>query len=290
MINKLNDLYYSFESLFQYYGSLTKNLYFRAINQYRSRIESNTHLFQCNICGACSRLPKSLIQERDGKSCLKCGSSKRLRTVAAALSLHLEGGVKILKGAKPNKSIIGFGLSDSILYSRQLSSLYAYQNTFYHRSPYLDITNLTECRYESADFVIASDVFEHIPQPIQVAFDNLYKLLKPGGICIFSVPYSFDVNTSEHFPDLFKYKIKKISGKRVLVNETSSGEVQRFDDLSFHGGRGATLELRLFSLPALLEHFNKAGFDQVSIFEQELPEFGILNFPNESSFTVVLKK
>jgi 2-polyprenyl-3-methyl-5-hydroxy-6-metoxy-1,4-benzoquinol methylase len=56
------------------------------------------------------------------------------------------------------------------------------------------------------DFVICAGVMEHIPPPIQVAFANLRSLLRPGGLLLFSVPYSCDDKTVEYFPDCIGLK------------------------------------------------------------------------------------
>ena len=56
-------------------------------------------------------------------------------------------------------------------------------------------------------FIISSDVFEHIPPPTSKAFSNLYKILRPCGIVILTVPYKSFGETIEHFPNLFNYEI-----------------------------------------------------------------------------------
>jgi len=47
------------------------------------------------------------------------------------------------------------------------------------------------------DFIISSDVFEHVNSPIADAFRSLRKLIKPTGVIIFSVPYN--KNGEENF-------------------------------------------------------------------------------------------
>ena len=46
----------------------------------------------------------------------------------------------------------------------------------------------------------------------------------------------------------------------MLVNRTRTGELQVFRDLVFHGGEGATLELRVFCFDDLLARIAAAGF------------------------------
>ena len=90
------------------------------------------------------------------------------------------------------------------------------------------------------------------------AFANARRLLKPHGIFIFSVPYSLDQETLEHFPDLHDYRLVEKDGAWRLENRTSDGRRQVFSDLVFHGGPGSTLEMRLFSRNGLIDEFVKA--------------------------------
>lgn len=71
----------------------------------------------------------------------------------------------------------------------------------------------------------------------------------------------------EHFPDLYDYQIMETDGHYILRNVTRAGVSQTFDDLVFHGGAGATLEMRLFSESSLLEELRKAGFGKVKIYK-----------------------
>jgi ubiquinone/menaquinone biosynthesis C-methylase UbiE len=111
--------------------------------------------------------------------------------------------------------------------------------------------------------------------PIQQAFDNAYRLLKPNGIFIFTVPFSLDENTVEHFPEIHNFQIIKNVDQYVLENKTSQGELQIFKDLIFHGGPGSTLEMRIFSKKSLLEHLHQAGFKDVRFQQESCLEFGI---------------
>ena len=61
----------------------------------------------------------------------------------------------------------------------------------------------------------------------------------------------------------------------VLVNRRSDGTYEVFDNLVFHGGKGATLELRVFSESDLRQHLATAGFTDVHIGIQGSPQFGV---------------
>jgi hypothetical protein len=48
-----------------------------------------------------------------------------------------------------------------------------------------------------------------------------------------------------------------------------------FENLCFHGGHGSTLEMRVFSEASLKEVIKAAGFDEVEIVTEDVPEFGV---------------
>ncbi len=108
----------------------------------------------------------------------------------------------------------------------------------------MDITDLDPTLEGQFDFIISSDVFEHVAPPISMAFENVRKLLKPDGVLIFSVPYSKNQETVEHFPGLHNYRIVEAEGHYTLRNITRDGVLQIFENPVFHGGACSTLEMR----------------------------------------------
>lgn len=232
--------------------------------------------FRCNICGNVSSSPLSVVKDRELPSCYFCGSNRRFRSIVAVLSNELVGKIISLPDFKESKHIIGIGLSDSGIYSKALSRIFSYKNTYYHKEPRLDITSIRKEMLDKADFVISSDVFEHVSPPIDRAFDNLFKILKKGGVCIFSVPYKNEGITEEYFLEIFEYTIKRKKGKKVLINKTRQGNEQVFENLRFHGGPGAALEMREFSKSSLLYNIEKAGFINIKLHDNSIPEFGVL--------------
>lgn len=255
------------------------------------KLSSEKYLrFSCNICGKESVSPLSVIKHREAQSCYHCGSNRRFRTIIAALSNELLGEIIPLPDFKESKQIFGIGLSDSDIYANPLSRIFSYENMYYHKNPRLDITTISKYFHNTADFIIASDVFEHIPPPIDIAFVNLHKILKNGGVCVFSVPYKNQGTTEEHFGELFDYKIITKKGKKVLINKTLQGDVQNFEKLRFHGGPGATLEMRLFSKPSLIKNIKKAGFTNIKLYNYAIPEFGILLDKNTPSLVISMRK
>ena len=230
--------------------------------------------FRCNICGSKNLVMVAALQ-REEPSCKSCFSTVRMRGMVHSLSLALFGKSIPIPDFPERKDIVGKGMSDWDGYAIPLANKLSYINTFYHKQPLLDITKITPADENRLDFVLSSDVFEHIVPPVCIAFENVRKMLKKRGVFVFSVPYSLETETVEHFPNLHKYHIETRGGQRVLLNETHAGSVEEFENLIFHGGDGETLEVRIFSECGLLKQLEEAGFKDVSIMCEPFFEHGI---------------
>jgi SAM-dependent methyltransferase len=227
-------------------------------------IEPGTLSFRCNVCGASSLVAMEKLG-RELASCA-CGSSGRFRAIVKALSLELFNASLALPDFPARPDLVGLGMTDWDGYALRLAPLFSYRNTYYHQEPRLDIaaSEIPEAM-KGNDFVISSDVLEHIAPPVQKAFTNILDMLKPGGCFVLTVPYGLGSDTKEHFPELHEFDISERSGKYVLKNRTKSGAIQEFSDLRFHGGPGTTLEMRVFSESAILAHFHAAGFESIRV-------------------------
>lgn len=226
-------------------------------------------VFRCNIC---DRENQAVLGQltREAATCSKCSSSVRLRSIVQILTSELFGHSLCLSEIPASPRIAGIGLSCWPGYADRLARRLNYRNTFYHREPHLDITRIDAAMEGTLDFVIATDVFEHVNPPVSTAFENVRRLLKPGGVFIFSVPFSHAGGepqpTQEHFPDLHDYEIQAVDDAFRLKNTNRAGEVQYFDDLVFHGGPGSILELRLFSEWSIMREMEGAGFHDVAVY------------------------
>jgi hypothetical protein len=100
------------------------------------------------------------------------------------------------------------------------------------------------------------------------------------------VPFTLSAQTVEHFPELHEWRIEKRDGAFRVLNTTSDGRAQTFDDVVFHGGPGVTLEMRVFARDALLRHFTNAGFACTRIADEPCEAFGIL-WPDPFSVPMV---
>lgn len=229
--------------------------------------------FRCNICGRKNRtLPSQLT--RESVTC-RCGSTVRIRALVHVLSLELFGESLPVPDMPFRSDLIGVDMSGAGSYADRLAKRIDYTNTFLHKAPFLDIVSPPPEWLSSFDFVISSDVFEHVAPPVSLAFENALRLLKPGGVLVLTVPYSPAGETIEHFPELHRYHIEKRDGSSVLVNMTATGSVQEFEHPVFHGGAGETLEMRIFSEKGVLGDLERAGFCDIHIHREPCFEFGI---------------
>jgi hypothetical protein len=206
----------------------------------------------------------------------------RIRSVAVLLARELLGADLTLPDLPVLKGIRGLGMSDGPELAAQLEKKFDYRNTFYHKAPRFDVTELDPQEEGRYDFIISSEVMEHIPAPVEQGFHTLYRMLRPEGVLILTVPYGLDGPTKEHFPELYEYALAAPGGGIVLVNRKTDGTLETFDNLVFHGGPGSTLETRLFSEDGLRTTIRGAGFGEVEIFSGNIPEFGVEHAVNWS--------
>ena len=231
-----------------------------------------TLAFRCNICGGDCQTDLTNLK-RETISCDICGSTTRRRAVIRALTAELFGESLALPDIPERRDLKGLGMTDWKDYAPKLAEKFDYQNTFYHKEPKLDISDAKLARnlIDSSDFIISSDVFEHVVPPISRAFENVWRILRPGGIFILTVPYAPAPKTIEHFPDLNDFTLIKKDSSYILRNVTESGAVQEFEQLVFHGGPGSVLEMRVFGEEDLLQHLRDAGFEDTKVYRA--PDF-----------------
>jgi SAM-dependent methyltransferase len=213
----------------------------------------------------------------------------RFRSVILALSRALFGldiGIPDFPGLK---SVRGFGISDSDVYSGELHKAFTYTNTFYQRQPAFDLMHPDESQFGKYDFVICSEVLEHVSAPVETAFRTLAQLLKPSGVLILTVPFTLEQTTAEHFSDLNETGIAQVGGRTVMVNRGRDGQYQVYDDLVFHGGQGSTLEMRVFSEADLRAKLINAGLCEIAFDTSGSRKFGVV-FSNHFSLPITARK
>jgi len=165
-------------------------------------------------------------------------------------------------------------MSDPPRIATVLAEKFDYTNTFYHQAPRFDVVHPDPTDFGRYDFVLSSEVMEHVQPPIEEAFSNLYNILKPDGLLLLTVPYNLS-SSSEHFPTLHQFDLAAPGGRVVLVNRRPDGKIETFEDLIFHVGDGLTLEMRRFKECELRQMLVDAGFHSILVASEKNSEFGI---------------
>jgi len=199
-----------------------------------------------------------------------------MRAIIYMLALELFGEERLLPDFPQCAGVKGFGMSDAQCYSTLLAEKTNYTNTFYDREPYLDITESHSDQHGTYDFILSSDVFEHVAPPVERAFEEAFRLLKPYGVLCITVPSVIADQTDEHYPDLHQYSVIELAGEHVLINRKKDRTLEIHDKLVFHGGIGATLEMRLFAQADLVRKLRGAGFSDVVLQMEPVERFGIV--------------
>lgn len=241
--------------------------------------------FTCNICGADNEVEEFATEP----ATCGCGSNVRLRALTHLLSMELFGNSLILAQFPKLKAIRGLGLSDQPGYARILADKFDYTNTFYDREPRFDIAEPHPKLAGSYDFILMADVLEHVAPPVECALEEACRLLKPGGFLGITVYCSPSDQMREHFPELDEFRIVQLGDSQVLVNRRQDGSLEVRDDLIFHGGSGATLEMREFGMTALENQLRNAGFREVFFLTENLPAVGVL-FDRDVSQPLIARK
>lgn len=225
----------------------------RIVKAVTAAIQNLTHhqFGTCNICG--NRTIFVCIDAKTARNnmyCPFCYSSSRKRHVAKVM-LNQIGSKSIAKLSQANKSNIYNADVDDAFYK------HLYHNHSYVCSsfiPEIPPGNETKERVfcqslesltfkdTSFDFVITEDVLEHVRNHEQ-AFKEIYRVLKPGGYHVFTVPCNFDQNTI------------------VRVDTSGENDIHLLPP-EYHGDRirGQILAYRTFGID-IFNFLNQLGFD-----------------------------
>jgi SAM-dependent methyltransferase len=91
------------------------------------------------------------------------------------------------------------------------------------------------------DFLIASEVFEHVEPPVEQAFANAARFLKPSGVLLLTVPWVWDGDRSAAIPELHDWRLEREESGFSILNRRPDGQVERFRDMAFDGSPGPSL-------------------------------------------------
>lgn len=196
--------------------------------------------FVCNICGQGGVFQQAHYNDPELPSCGTCQSNVRFRWLVHRLSLELFGHSLPLAEFPSRKSIRGIGLTDPEAIAAVLSERFTYCNTYLNKAPRLDIRH-DASPFGELDFLIASEVFEHIEPPVEQAFANAARLLKPSGVLLLTTPWVWDGDPSTAIPELYDWRLERENDGFVILNRTRGGDTERFRGMAFDGSPGPSL-------------------------------------------------
>jgi SAM-dependent methyltransferase len=210
-------------------------------------------LGRCTVCG---RLTIFFCLDRDSfrnsMICLFCRSASRSRHVAQAILDIVGGGGTSIADLPATGEVTIYNTATDDCFSRVLRDYHGCFNSCYKDglAPGTEISPRTSCQNIEAltyadgsfDFVITEDIFEHVRHP-EKGFREIYRVLRPGGYHVFTVPFHFDRPT-------------------LVRVDTSGAEDVYLLPPEYHGDplRGTILAYRTFGID-LFEELNEIGFE-----------------------------
>lgn len=148
--------------------------------------------FLCNICGASNCLPKSQLVSANGY-CAACRCHGLQLAMMYAVASRFSPNEMTLARIGRRKEIRGLGICDGD-YALLLAKKFRYVNTYCDKAPRLDPSNVDWLRWNAGtfDFITCGDVLGLMKLPVDRAFENMHRLLKPGGVAFLPVPRPSD--------------------------------------------------------------------------------------------------
>lgn len=212
-------------------------------------------------CLACSSVnPPAATASTESQMCIACGATWRDRVVLGAVLIGLEIGLFPLPALSPDWSRTGVGIADAQTIAAPLASRFDYVNGHLHRYPHLDVRSVPEALVGTAEFVVCSEVLEHVEPPVQPALDGLARLLRPGGFAVITVPDVGLKPPGEHYPDLVEWSVRD---DHSIDWRDSTGKSAHDPDPEWHGGAGLTLAFRRWTADELDAAILAAGLTAV---------------------------
>lgn len=162
----------------------------------------------CNVCGGIRKIKIRSANLREEGSCKRCRSNSRKRHLAAVIldSLGSARRYSSLREIPSDSPVKLYNVESNGALHSCLKHINGYVCSEYF-GPYEEVgkekegvlnVDLQNIPFEENlfDFVISTEVFEHIPNPY-IAFKELHRILKPGGSHIFTVPYNYNSDKDE---------------------------------------------------------------------------------------------
>ena len=216
----------------------------------------------CNICGNEGEFVRPEAG-REGFICSNCSASSRLRAVMYVLGRCLRMGDVPVAGWAPDKRLRILESSGRSSYPMMLKDKFEYYNTEFDPDselvdkPFSRFADFQNLAYddEQFDYVIATDVFEHIRED-EKALREVFRVLKHNGTFIMTVPYNHE-------------------WEKTLVRVKTEGDADIFLlPPEYHGGGGQTLAYRTYGRD-LPDRLHAQGFS-VGYLDLEVPKHRIV--------------
>jgi SAM-dependent methyltransferase len=136
-----------------------------------------------------SEYEREYVDRQQGLACSDCRSNLRSMALAVAICrcYGYAGTLAQFVNQKSNRGLRVLEINEAGGLTQFLSKLAGHQIGKY---PKLDMTQMP---YPdgSYDLVVHSDTLEHVPQPVK-ALGECYRVLAPGGYCVYTVPVIVD--------------------------------------------------------------------------------------------------
>jgi GT2 family glycosyltransferase/SAM-dependent methyltransferase len=147
----------------------------------------------CNVCARWNVTPVDHLrvdeEGRDGP-CAGCGSGVGLRTVVHALSTALLGESVAIDDFPVRHDLRGLGIGDRSEAATRLAGKVTYTVTALDAEPRFDLSSIDPALDATFDFIVVHGTLDEVPPPVSSAFENLHRLLVPGGVLVVWVPYT----------------------------------------------------------------------------------------------------
>lgn len=235
---------------------------------------------KCTVCGSFSLIRLTNDNFRENCYCVRCHSFNRQRQIAFVLCNAISNTqITSLKDLASVKHLSIYNTEAGGVLHHFLSQANQYVCSEYFGEQYKGGDYINGRMHQDLmclsfsdkqfDFVISTDVFEHIADPY-IAHQEVYRVLKPGGRHIFTVPF---------------YQTDILDEKRAAMDE--KGEIIHYKEPLYHIDplrADGVLVFNIFSIEMLVK-LSRIGF-RTNMHHLYRPSNGILG-PNGLVFEAI---